>query len=225
MSDLQSLALSFFSRLLKCFLSCLNPCGLPLVAWKASSEAVCLLPSTHISPPTCKLLCDNKKKNAVGMMFVHANSPHRTERLEGPRRSSSEISAVSKFPHCTLSWMISYLLLLNEHKEILESGLECPWHKYSILLPHTPVFPHLFFSLQQSEKPTVLLTLHLVFTHTRKKKTHTHNTLNMMPAEPGALIKYMRTQICTFCQSGGGFPTENKGLGFPKLEKKTTTSF
>lgn len=38
----------------------------------------------------------------------------------------------------------------------------------------------------------------------------------MMPAEPGALIKYMRTQICTFCQSGGGFPTENKGLGFPK---------
>lgn len=32
-----------------------------------------------------------------------------------------------------------------------------------------------------------------------------------MPAEPGALIKYMRTQICTFCQSGGGFPTEMRG--------------
>lgn len=33
----------------------------------------------------------------------------------------------------------------------------------------------------------------------------------MLPAEPGALIKYMRTQICTFCQSGGGFPTETRG--------------
>ena len=32
----------------------------------------------------------------------------------------------------------------------------------------------------------------------------------MMPADPGALIKYMRTQICTFCQSGGGFPTEKR---------------
>lgn len=32
----------------------------------------------------------------------------------------------------------------------------------------------------------------------------------MMPAEPGALISYMRTQICTFCQSGGGFPTETR---------------
>lgn len=33
----------------------------------------------------------------------------------------------------------------------------------------------------------------------------------MMPAEPGALIKYTRTQICTFWQSGGGFPTETRG--------------
>lgn len=32
----------------------------------------------------------------------------------------------------------------------------------------------------------------------------------MMPAEPGALISYMRTQICTFCQSGGGLPTETR---------------
>lgn len=36
------------------------------------------------------------------------------------------------------------------------------------------------------------------------------NILDMMPAEPGALISYMRTQICTFCQSGGGFPTETR---------------
>lgn len=32
-----------------------------------------------------------------------------------------------------------------------------------------------------------------------------------MPAEPGALIKYVRTQICTSCQSGGGFPAETWG--------------
>lgn len=56
------------------------------------------------------------------------------------------------------------------------------------------------------KRPTALLTLHLVFTHTRRKT----NILNMMPAEPGALIKYTRTQICTFCQSGGGFPTETR---------------
>lgn len=37
-----------------------------------------------------------------------------------------------------------------------------------------------------------------------------------MPAKPGALIKYMRTQICTFCQLEGGFPKLNKGAGFPK---------
>lgn len=37
-----------------------------------------------------------------------------------------------------------------------------------------------------------------------------------MPAKPGALIKYMRTQICTFRQSEGGFPKWNKGAGFPK---------
>lgn len=35
-----------------------------------------------------------------------------------------------------------------------------------------------------------------------------NHILNTMPAEPGALIKHMRTQICTFCQSVGGFPTE-----------------
>lgn len=42
----------------------------------------------------------------------------------------------------------------------------------------------------------------------------------MMPAEPGALIKYMRTQICTFCQSGGGFPTETRGWVSQNLNLK-----
>lgn len=42
----------------------------------------------------------------------------------------------------------------------------------------------------------------------------------MMPAEPGALIKYMRTQIYTFCQSGGGFPTETRGWVSQNLHLK-----
>lgn len=63
----------------------------------------------------------------------------------------------------------------------------------------------------------MLLTLHLVFTDTTWKK---NNTLNMMPAEPGALIKHMRTQICTFCQSGGGFPTETRGWVSQNLNLK-----
>lgn len=42
----------------------------------------------------------------------------------------------------------------------------------------------------------------------------------MMPAEPGALIKYTRTQICTFCQSGGGFPTETRGWVSQNLHLK-----
>lgn len=42
----------------------------------------------------------------------------------------------------------------------------------------------------------------------------------MMPAKPGALIRYMRTQICTFCQSGGGFPTETGGWVSQNLNLK-----
>lgn len=120
---------------------------------------------------------------------------------------------------CTLCCMISYLLLLNEHKETSDFGLGCPYHSYSIFIPHIPVGvfllfgwvffvppPIFLFSLPVAVKrPTALLTLHLVCTLRRKK-----NILNMMPAEPGALISYMRTQICTFCQSGGGFPTETR---------------
>ncbi len=41
-----------------------------------------------------------------------------------------------------------------------------------------------------------------------------------MPAKPGALIKYMRTQICTFCQSGRGSPTETRGWVSQNLNLK-----
>lgn len=76
----------------------------------------------------------------------------------------------------------------------------------------TPSFSPYPFSFD-SQKPNSVTHLELGFYLTRRKK---NSTLNMMPAEPGALINYTRTQICTFCQSGGGFPTEKKGLGFPK---------
>lgn len=39
-----------------------------------------------------------------------------------------------------------------------------------------------------------------------------------MPAEPGALIKHVRTQI--FWQSGGGFPTETRGWVSQNLNLK-----
>lgn len=44
--------------------------------------------------------------------------------------------------HCTLSQMISNLLLLNEHKETLDFGLECPRHNDGMLLP-----PHIHLLL------------------------------------------------------------------------------
>lgn len=79
--------------------------------------------------------------------------------------------------------MISYLLLLNEHKETSDFGLGCPYHSYSIFIPHIPVGvfllfgwfflspPIFLFSLPVAVKrPTALLTLHLVCTLRRKKK-------------------------------------------------------
>lgn len=53
--------------------------------------------------------------------------------------SSSQSCCMASWALCTLSRMISYLLLLNEHKQTLDIG-------YSILFPHSPVlFLHLFF--------------------------------------------------------------------------------
>lgn len=118
------------------------------------SEAVCLLPSVHICP--CVNTCIHKwtlweKKMQwewCSCMLIPcialresttSGALCRIEKLFG--QPSESVSIVTKFTHCTLSWMISYLLLLNEHKEIFDFGLECPWHKYSmLLLPHTPFF-------------------------------------------------------------------------------------
>lgn len=175
-------------------------------------------------------------KVAVGV-DVFADSLHRTERIEwlcleffadwgNNLADCQKVYSLSQgfarlFGLTVLSSrMISYLLLLNEHKETLDFGLGCPWHSYSIWLPpHTPWFSShtLYFILfYLFQRPTALLTLHLVFTYTRKK----NNILNMMPAEPGALIKYMRTQICTFFQSGGGYPAETMGWVSQNLNLK-----
>lgn len=86
--------------------------------------------------------------------------------------------------------------------------------------PRTPssVLPHLFISCyghkQQQQRPTVLLTLHLVFTYRRKKKT-----LNTMPAEPGALNQTHEDTNLHLLSVWRGFPKmKQKGRGFPKTE-------
>lgn len=69
---------------------------------------------------------------------------------------------------CTLTCMISYLLLSNEHKEtsdfyFLFKGV----HIYSIL---TLVFDFSFpYPVLMTVRPTALLTLHLVFTPNKKQ--------------------------------------------------------
>lgn len=132
--------------------------------------------------------------------------------------SLSQSCCMAFWALCTLCCMISYLLLLNEHKETSDFGLGCPYHSYSIFIPHIPVgvfllFVWVFLSPQSFFFPSLWQLKDQQhyspctwFVHLKGKK----NILNMMPAEPGALISYKRTQICTFCQSGGGFPTETR---------------
>ena len=130
-------------------------------------------------------------------------------------REWSGVSTVAPFAHCQLNDFILAAIEWAQRDFRVWFSVSTTQIQY-IVTTHPRFFSHLFFFfLRQSEKPTVLLTLHLVFTYTRKKKT-----LNMMPAEPGALIKYTRTQICTFCQSGGGFPTETRGWVSQNLHLK-----
>lgn len=97
---------------------------------------------------------------------------------------------------------------MNEHKETLDFSL-------SMSHTHTPTHTPLFWPLHPfffTPVKKTLFTLHLVFyIHDNEN----NDVLNTMPAEPGALIKSMTTQICTFCQSGG-----SGGAGFPKTQTK-----
>lgn len=110
---------------------------------------------------------------------------------------------------CTLTCMISYLLLSNEHKETSDFLFSFKVvHIYSIL---TLV---LDFSFPMTVRPTALLTLHLVFTP--NKKIYIYFELRCLMNQ----VPYTKTQICIYLsfQSGGDFPAETKELGFPKLK-------
>lgn len=94
--------------------------------------------------------------------------------------------------------------------ESSQTGLEFKWFHtrcywmstktFKTLVSHHPQPPHLphFPTTSKIINSVTHFALGLYINH----------ILNTMPAEPGALIKHMRTQICTFCQSGGGFFTE-----------------
>lgn len=122
--------------------------------------------------------------------------------------SSSKSCRMAFWAHCTLSRMISYLLLLNEHKKTLRFWFRVSMTQlqYIIITTH-PYFITPFFPLKV-KRPTPLLTLHLVFTFTRKKKYDACWTrcLNQI---------YENTNL-HLLSVWRGFPYRNKGLGFPK---------
>lgn len=115
--------------------------------------------------------------------------------------------------------MISYLLLLNEHKEILGFGF---WvsvtqiHTNTVYCYHTtPVLSHLFPTTVK--KPTVLTHLALGFyTYKEKKKQRFEydacwtRCLNQI---------YENTNL-HLLSVWRGFPYRNKGLGFPKPKRE-----
>lgn len=88
--------------------------------------------------------------------------------------------------------------------------VSCPWHKYSVWLPHTPVSSHLF--PMTVRKPTVLLTLHLVFTFTRKKIQY----FEYDACWTRCLNQIYKNTNLHLLSVWRGFPYRNKWLGFPK---------
>lgn len=160
-------------------------------------------------------------------MFLHAYSLHSTERIKW---------RLEFFADWEIIWPIirKHLhrhrvhSLYSQLNDLILAAIEWAqrdfrfWFKVSltqlqyIITTHTPCFFSHLFSYD-SQKTNSVTHLALGFYRYKEKK---NITLNMMPAEPGALIKYMRTQICTFCQSGGGFPTETRGWVSQNLNLK-----
>lgn len=209
----QSLASSFFRGISSVFPVLFAPVWAALVACDntSRSEAVCLLPTflpvliRYIRKCT---LWQNMQWEWCSCMPIPCIA----------LRESRDASTVTTFAHCQLNDFILAAIEWAQRDFRVWFRVSTTQIQYNVTTH--PRFFLTFFFLRQSEKPTVLLTLHLVFTIQGKKKT-----LNMMPAEPGALIKYTRTQICTFCQSGGGFPTETRGWVSQNLNLKNETSF
>ena len=157
-------------------------------------------------------------------MFLHADFLHSTERIKW---------RLEFFADWEIIWPINGKRLHGQKVHSLHSNL-------NDLIPAAIEWAqrHLSFCLKVSmmQLQYILTTQHVFFTHfflrqSKDQECYSPCTwfLNMMPAEPGALIKYMRTQICTFCQSGGGFPTETRGWVSQtlnlKYKNKMKTSF
>lgn len=117
-------------------LSCLNPC--------------CLYKQKHV------LLPSTFSPQMRTQLSLHGDSLHSAERIKsvsssqigkefGKGCSLSQSCCMAFWALCTLCCMISYLLLLNEHKETSDFGLGCPYHSYSIFIPHIPVGVFLLF--------------------------------------------------------------------------------
>lgn len=142
-------------------------------------------------------------------MFLHAESPHSTERIKW-RQSSDSVCVVTAFPHCTLSWMISYLLLLNEHKDVFNFGLVSMTQIQCMITTHPGFFTPFSYDSQKTNSVTHLALGFYIY---KEKK-----------------IQYFEYDACwTRCLNQiyentnlhllsvwRGFPYRNKGLGFPK---------
>lgn len=145
-------------------------------------------------------------KPAAGIKLLQDHFLHSSERIKSrldffaDREIIWPINGKRLHCYCTLSRMISYPLLLNEHKKTYVFGL-VSMTKFKYLISTHPVcFFHTFFLRQSKDQECFSPCTWF---------------LNMMPAEPGASIKYMRTQICTFCQSEVD-SLQKQGAGFPK---------
>lgn len=163
------------SRHFKCFfLSCLRPCGLPslLVTTPHVQRLCAYYPrfSLCLLDTYGNVLCD-KTCSGNDVRACRFPASHWENRVTPPPSQRS----------LTVSWMISYLLLLNEHKEILEFGLECPRHKYSITLPHIPGFFSPFFSYDSQKNQQCYSPCTWFLQYKEKKKLWIWCLLNQVP--------------------------------------------
>lgn len=124
-------------------------------------------------------------------------------------RESRDASTVTTFAHCQLNDFILAAIEWAQRDFRVWFRVSTTQIQYNVTTH--PRFFLTFFFLRQSEKPTVLLTLHLVFTIQGKKKNFEYDAcwtrcLNQI---------YENTNL-HLLSVWRGFPDRNKGLGFPK---------
>lgn len=168
-------------------------------------------------------------------MFLHVNSLHSTERIKWRLEFVADWEIIWPIIRKRLHRHRVHSLY-SQLNDFILAAIEWAqrdfrfWFRVSmtqlqyIITTHPGFFTPFFLRQSKDQQCYSPCTW---FLHIQGKKNN--NTLNMMPAEPGALIKYTRTQICTFCQSGGGFPTETRGWVSQNLnlkyENEMKTSF